>query len=148
MPRTINFLGSVALLVSNITGPSLVVIPLLFQQAGWLTCVVQFNFVLQLTPRAASSPLLTFAAIALLSGTAALFLVEVMSSIEGNEDFQASIEFTTIAHLFLGKRWHVVVQGLLYLAVQTLVIASLLVSFQVRFLCFTETVSFPVLNPL
>ncbi|KAH0835793.1 AAAP amino acid permease [Lanmaoa asiatica] len=113
MPRTINFLGSVALLVSNMTGPSLVVIPLLFQQAGWLT------------------PLLTFAAIALLSGAAALFLVEAMSSIEGNEGFQASIEFTTIAHLFLGKRWHVVVQGLLYLAIQTLVIASMLESFQI-----------------
>lgn len=67
----------------------------------------------------------------LLSGTAALFIVETMSSIEGNEEFQASIEFTTIAHLFLGKRWHIVVQGLLYLAMQTLVIASLLESFQV-----------------
>ncbi|KAF8550992.1 hypothetical protein OG21DRAFT_1445836 [Imleria badia] len=112
MPRTIGSLGSVALLVSSITGPSMVVIPLLFQQAGWLT------------------PLLTFAAIALLSGTAALFVVEAMSSIEGNEAFQASIEFTTIAHLFLGKRWHLAVQGLLYLAMQTLVIASLLESFQ------------------
>ncbi|KAG9315158.1 AAAP amino acid permease [Chiua virens] len=112
MPRTINFLGSVALLVSSITGPSLVVIPLLFQQAGWLT------------------PLLTFAAISLLSGAAALFVVEVMTSIEGNEIFQASVEFTTIAHLFLGKRWHLIVQGLLYLAMQTLVIASLLESFQ------------------
>ncbi|KAF8128973.1 AAAP amino acid permease [Boletus edulis] len=112
MPRTIGYLGSVALLVSSITGPSMVVIPLLFQQAGWLT------------------PLLAFVAIALLSGTAALFVVEAMSSIEGNEAFQASIEFTTIAHLFLGKRWHLTVQVLLYLALQTLVIASLLESFQ------------------
>lgn len=102
----------------------------------------------ELTPHALYSPLLTFAAIALLSGTAALFLVEVMSSIEGNERFQASIEFTTIAHLFLGKRWHLVVQGLLYLAMQTLVIASLLVSFQVGFcfLPFTETVTLTVLT--
>ena len=67
-----------------------------------------------------------------------------MSSIEGNEAFQASIEFTTIAHLFLGKRWHIVVQGLLYLAMQTLVIASLLESFQV---CFPEIASFPVPTP-
>ncbi|KAG6380043.1 hypothetical protein JVT61DRAFT_8123 [Boletus reticuloceps] len=122
MPRTIGYLGSVALLVSSITGPSMVVIPLLFQQAGWLT------------------PLLAFVAIALLSGTAALFVVEAMSSIEGNEAFQASIEFTTIAHLFLGKRWHLTVQALLYLALQTLVIASLLESFQVCLLSRNPTI--------
>ncbi|KAG8217068.1 hypothetical protein J3R82DRAFT_5067 [Butyriboletus roseoflavus] len=132
MPRTINFFGSVALLVSNITGPSLVVIPLLFQQGRMVNV---------------RCPLLVFAAMALLSGTAALFLVEVMSSIEGNERFQASIEFTTIAHLFLGKRWHVVVQGLLYLAMQSLVIASLLVSFQVCLLSSTGSVLLTMLVP-
>lgn len=41
MPRTIGFIGSLALLVSGLTGPSLAVIPLLFQQAGWLTSVFQ-----------------------------------------------------------------------------------------------------------
>lgn len=41
MQRTIGFIGSLALLVSGLTGPSLAVIPLLFQQAGWLTFVFQ-----------------------------------------------------------------------------------------------------------
>lgn len=41
MTRKIGFLGSLALLVSGLTGPSLVVIPLLYQQAGWLTFLFQ-----------------------------------------------------------------------------------------------------------
>jgi hypothetical protein len=42
MPRTIRFFGSLALLVSGLTGSSIAVIPLMFQQAGWLTCVFGF----------------------------------------------------------------------------------------------------------
>lgn len=76
-------------------------------------------------------PLITFALIAFLTGSATLFIVEAMSSIEGNEEFQASIEFTTVAHLFLGKRWHWAVQIVLYVALQALIITSLIESFQV-----------------
>ena len=76
-------------------------------------------------------PLLAFALIAFLTGSATLFIVEAMTSIEGNEEFQASIEFTTIAHLFLGKRWHWAVQVVLYVALQSLIITSLIESFQV-----------------
>lgn len=54
-----------------------------------------------------------------------------MASIQGNEEFQASIEFTTIAHLYLGKRWHWAVQIVLYIALQSLIITSLIESFQV-----------------
>jgi hypothetical protein len=54
-----------------------------------------------------------------------------MTSIKGNEEFQASIEFTTIAHLYLGKRWHWAVQIVLYIALQSLIITSLVESFQV-----------------
>jgi hypothetical protein len=76
-------------------------------------------------------PLLAFALIAFLTGSATLFMIETMASIEGNEEFQASIEFTTIAHLFLGKRWHWAVQIILYVALEALIITSLIESFQV-----------------
>jgi hypothetical protein len=76
-------------------------------------------------------PLMAFALIAFLTGSATLFIIEAMASIEGNEGFQASIEFTTIAHLFLGKRWHWVVQIILYVALEALIITSLIESFQV-----------------
>jgi hypothetical protein len=77
------------------------------------------------------SPLMAFALIAFLTGSATLFTIEAMTSIEGNEEFQASIEFTTIAYLFLGKRWHWAVQIVLYVALQALIITSLIESFQV-----------------
>ena len=74
---------------------------------------------------------MAFALIAFLTGSATLFIIEAMASIEGNGEFQASIEFTTIAHLFLGKRWHWAVQIVLYVALQALIITSLIESFQV-----------------
>jgi phosphate starvation-inducible membrane PsiE len=77
-------------------------------------------------------PLLAFALIAFLTGSAALFLVESMASIEGNQQFEAAIEFSTLAHLFLGNGWHLAVQFLLYVALQTLIVTSLIESFQVR----------------
>ena len=68
-----------------------------------------------------------------------------MASIQGNEEFQASMEFTTIAHLYLGKRWHWTVQIVLYIALQSLIITSLIESFQVSwhrsssvFICLTS----------
>lgn len=76
-------------------------------------------------------PFLAFALIAFLTGSATLFIIEAMASIEGNESFQAAIEFTTIAHLFLGRRWHWAVQIVLYVALQALIITSLIESFQV-----------------
>ena len=68
---------------------------------------------------------------ALLSGAAALFIVKAMSSIEVNESLQAAIGLTTVVRLCLGKRWHLV-QAFLYLAIQTLVVVTLLESCQVR----------------
>ncbi|KAF9516504.1 hypothetical protein BS47DRAFT_1315345 [Hydnum rufescens UP504] len=112
MPATINFLGGVALLVSGLTGPSIAVIPQLFQEAGWLT------------------PLMAFGLVTILAGSAALFLVESMAAITGNENFQASIEYSTLAELFFGHRWHWVFQALLYVALQSQAITSLIESFQ------------------
>ncbi|CAJ0910033.1 1058_t:CDS:2 [Entrophospora sp. SA101] len=73
----ISFLGSVALLVSSMTGPGLVTIPLLFQTAGWLI------------------PMICVAIVIMLSATASLFLCEALSAIPGNNNFQKKIEFST-----------------------------------------------------
>ena len=35
--KTISLIGGISFLFSNMTGPGLLTIPLLFQQAGWLT---------------------------------------------------------------------------------------------------------------
>jgi hypothetical protein len=67
-----------------------------------------------------------------LVGSASLFLVESMTSIAGNESFQASIEFSTLAELFLGHRWHWAFQIILYVALHSQTITSLIESFQVN----------------
>jgi hypothetical protein len=56
-----------------------------------------------------------------------------MSRIRGNEEFQAKVEFTTIAELYLGRRSHYVLQVILYLALQSVNLASILISCQVHF---------------
>ena len=79
------------------------------------------------------SPLITFLLVTVLSGSAALLLVEAMASIAGNEKFQAVVEYSTLADLFLGHRWHWAFQIILYIALQSQTITSLIESFQVFF---------------
>ncbi|KAH8548355.1 hypothetical protein BGW37DRAFT_506885 [Umbelopsis sp. PMI_123] len=108
----IGLLGSTALLVSSITGPGLTTISLMFQQSGWVL------------------PTVVFILMAFLSGCSALFICEAMSNIRGNERFQAKVEFTTIAQLYLGKHYHIALQVLLYFAMQSVNIASIVISVQ------------------
>lgn len=110
--KKIGFIGGSALLVASMTGPGLTVIPMLFQQAGWVPTIAFLIF------------------IAILSGFASTLIIEAMASVQGNADFKAQIELTTLAELFLGRRWHVVFQILLYLALQSVTCASLIVSCQ------------------
>lgn len=76
--------------------------------------------------------------VTILSGAAALLLVEAMASIAGNEEFQASVEYSTLAELFLGRRWHWAFQIMLYIALQSQTITSLIESFQVTFCQLTQ----------
>ncbi|KAI8143731.1 hypothetical protein BJV82DRAFT_609229 [Fennellomyces sp. T-0311] len=104
--------GAIALLVSSMTGPGLSTIPPLFQQSGWL------------------APMFVFVAIAILSAFSALFICEVLSSIKGNEKFQAKVEFTTVAQLILGKKYHYFFQLVLFLALQSVNVASIILAAQ------------------
>ncbi|KAI9496786.1 hypothetical protein BDB00DRAFT_952354 [Zychaea mexicana] len=127
--KGINTFGAIALLVSSMTvsfvdtiitclvlpppnGPGLSTIPPMFQQSGWL------------------APMFVFVAVAVLSGFSALFICEVLSSIKGNEKFQANVEFTTVAQLILGKKYHYFFQIVLYLALQAVNVASIILSAQ------------------
>ncbi|TVY28961.1 hypothetical protein LHYA1_G001672 [Lachnellula hyalina] len=112
LENNIGFWGGMALLISSITGPGLTTIPLLFQQAGWVT------------------PTITFLLFSVVSCLASLFLIETMSTIRGNESFQANVEFSTVAHLYLGKRAHIGMQVMLFLALQSVNISSIIISNQ------------------
>ncbi|KUJ07081.1 uncharacterized protein LY89DRAFT_789882 [Mollisia scopiformis] len=110
--QEIGFYGGMALLISSITGPGLTTIPLLYQEAGWLT------------------PTLAFVLFGCLAGITSLFLVETMSTIHGNEAFQARVEFSTVAHLYLGDKAHIIMQVLLYCALQSVNVSSIIISEQ------------------
>ncbi|RKP12426.1 hypothetical protein BJ684DRAFT_11494, partial [Piptocephalis cylindrospora] len=94
------------------TGPGLVTIPLLFQQAGWLT------------------PTLALMAGSILSACASLFTIEVMTMIPGNSHFQAKIEFSCLLETFLGPRTRRLAHLWLYLSIQSMNLASIVISAQ------------------
>ncbi|CAG8687993.1 3761_t:CDS:2, partial [Ambispora leptoticha] len=103
----------IALLVSSMTGPGLVTIPILFQNAGWITSTIVFI-------------LITF-----LSGAASLFLCETLSSVVGNEKFQRQIEFSSLSNILISNpKKRIFIQVMLYISIQSVNIASILISAQ------------------
>jgi hypothetical protein len=80
-----------------------------------------------------TSPTLAFIIFGALSGIVSLFLVETMANIHGNNSFQARVEYSTIAHLYLGQKAHILMQVLLYCTLQSVNISSIIISNQVRY---------------
>ena len=106
-------------------------VPLLFQEAGWFTWVQIRCSNLRSLLIYQTSPTLSFLLFGAIAGAVSLFLVEAMSTIQGNESFQAKVEYSTVAHLYLGDRPHLIMQGLLYLALQSVNLSSIIISEQV-----------------
>ena len=73
-PKTVGFYGGFSLLFGSMTGPGLLTIPLLFQQAGWFV------------------PTLAFLTYGTLSCISSLEVCEVISRMPGNELFQEVVE--------------------------------------------------------
>ncbi|KAG0015994.1 hypothetical protein BGZ80_009500 [Entomortierella chlamydospora] len=94
------------------TGPGLVTLPIVAQSAGWLPTV------------------LGFLVIGLLSTLSSLFICEAMTEVPGNEYFQSNVEFSNLVLCFFGRRSHLLVQIICFLAMQTTNIASIAVSVQ------------------
>lgn len=77
--KDISFWGGMALLISNMTGPGLVTIPVVAQSAGWLPTILGFGLV------------------ALLSTLSSLFICEAMTEVPGNEYFQSNVSVSSTA---------------------------------------------------
>lgn len=80
--KDISFWGGMALLISNMTGPGLVTIPVVAQSAGWLPTVLGFSLV------------------ALLSTLSSLFICEAMTEVPGNEFFQSNVSVSCLSCAF------------------------------------------------
>ena len=84
--HTIGYLGSIAILFSN--GPAMLVLPSLFQSAGWFV------------------PTLLMLLMTVISSVAADALVECMAAVGKNYDLQRRYEFPTLVEIYFPKqRW-------------------------------------------
>ncbi|PRP85167.1 hypothetical protein PROFUN_07114 [Planoprotostelium fungivorum] len=81
-PKTITFAGGIMLLINSITGPGILTIPLLFQEAGWLT------------------PVICIVAVAIISYLSSVMLCSAMEKVPGNGRFKGRIEFAGVAKVF------------------------------------------------
>lgn len=111
--KTISFWGSCILNFNNITGPTMVVLPLLFQQAGWLFPTV--------------SLLLMWVA----SSLAASMLCESMQRIPGNRSFGRRYEYCTLVRHYFGQKWYTVAMVAYNVGLVASNIAAMIVSSQV-----------------
>eukprot|EP00026_Physarum_polycephalum_P003313 Phypoly_transcript_03323.p1 GENE.Phypoly_transcript_03323~~Phypoly_transcript_03323.p1 ORF type:complete len:556 (+),score=48.61 Phypoly_transcript_03323:797-2464(+) len=111
--KTIGFFGGFSLLVSNLTGPGLVSLSLVYQNSGWLYPTVS---------------LIVMMVMSTLSG---VFLCEAMATIPGNESLQGRVEFATLARFYFGKKGHIVSQIFINTALQATNIAGIVISSQV-----------------
>jgi amino acid permease len=105
--------GSISLLVSSIIGPGMVLIPLVFQESGWVV------------------PITIFAIVGILGGLASLFVVEAVSRFPGNEKFNRNVEFTVMVHQFYGRKVYYIFLAILYGSLQSTNLASIIGSAQI-----------------
>jgi len=110
--KTINFFGGFSLLVNNMTGPGMVLIPPLLQAAGWFTPILC---------------MIVFCIVATFSST---MLCEAMSRVPGNEKFQGRIELTTLAKVYFGRLGFYITIILFVFSLQSMNIASIIESAQ------------------
>ena len=82
--KTLGLFSSIVIVVNNIAGPGMLVLPRVYKEAGWVL------------------PSLVLALICVGSGLAAIFLVDTMARVPENGRFQRRIEFVNIFEEFWG----------------------------------------------
>lgn len=124
--KTIGFFGGVCLLFNAVTGPGLPFTPQLFSTKG-SGLVVSLGL---------------FLSVAIISGISVLLIIEAMQAIPGNKYFQGTVEFGTLINFYFGKIPHILGQLLLFGALQSNAIQSIVISAQVImiFLCFRQQI--------
>ncbi|CAI5514175.1 unnamed protein product, partial [Closterium sp. Naga37s-1] len=109
--KTITFWGSCVLNFNNITGPAVVVLPLLYAQAGWFL------------PTAGLTLMWLF------SSFAATMMCEAQQRIPGNKGFARRFEYCTLVRHYFGDRWYALAQigfntGLLASNIASMIVTS------------------------
>eukprot|EP00927_Polykrikos_kofoidii_P060257 TRINITY_DN5527_c0_g7_i1.p1 TRINITY_DN5527_c0_g7~~TRINITY_DN5527_c0_g7_i1.p1 ORF type:complete len:729 (+),score=94.57 TRINITY_DN5527_c0_g7_i1:328-2187(+) len=86
--KTIGFAGSVMLLINTIAGPTIVSMPALAQEAGWLPL------------------LLVEVGVACFCVLCGLMVIDAMRRMPGNDNFQRIVEFTDFTSFYLPRPLH------------------------------------------
>ncbi|KAI9008005.1 hypothetical protein BC832DRAFT_530147, partial [Gaertneriomyces semiglobifer] len=110
--KTVSFFGGLCLLINAMTGPGVPYTPDIFQTSGWFF------------------PTVIFLIFALVSSLSVLFIIEAMQAIPGNKHFQGTVEFATLINFYFGDYAHYIGQFMLYGAVQSNAIQSIIIMSQ------------------
>eukprot|EP00928_Gymnodinium_smaydae_P034131 TRINITY_DN24266_c0_g2_i1.p1 TRINITY_DN24266_c0_g2~~TRINITY_DN24266_c0_g2_i1.p1 ORF type:complete len:522 (-),score=50.34 TRINITY_DN24266_c0_g2_i1:218-1783(-) len=106
--KTIGAFGSFCLITNNITGPGMLHIPAIFQQAGLIV------------------PLIVFFGVCTVSAGAATLLCDSMARMPQNGAFKFRYEFSDVMTYFLGRRAYIFSQIAFFLGIFTQCAASIL----------------------
>jgi amino acid permease len=110
--KDISFFGGISLLVNNLTGPALVTIPIIYQQAGWFTPTIVMLFIM------------------IVSSLSASMLCEAITKISGNESFKNRVEYATVARHFLSRWAFILTMVLFAINAMSIIVSSIVVSAQ------------------
>jgi len=110
--KTINFLGSMALIANNITGPAMMGLPLIYRQAGILptTACILICWVL--------------------SSFGGTLLSETIQNLKGNQKFDKNIDFSYAFSKVVGKKWRTPVSVLVIISCGVNCIAGIVATSQ------------------
>ena len=113
--KTISFWGGCQLLINNLAGPALVLIPALFQQSGFIPVVIMMLIA------------------SILSGYCSWFVTESLKYIPGNCNYNLESEYTSLIDRFCGSNKYV--KNLMFifylLSLITLLMSNIIESAQV-----------------
>ena len=84
--KSLGFFSSVVVVVNNIAGPGMLVLPMVYQEAGWVV------------------PTAVLVLICVASAFAAIFLVDALARVPSNGHFQRRIEFVNIFEEWWGSK--------------------------------------------
>mmetsp|Transcript_6793 Transcript_6793/g.13414 ORF Transcript_6793/g.13414 Transcript_6793/m.13414 type:complete len:540 (-) Transcript_6793:1023-2642(-) len=111
--KTLGLFSSIVIVVNNIAGPGMLVLPRVYQDAGWVM------------------PTLVLSIICVTSALVATFLVDVMARIPGNSSFQRRIEFVNIFDEFWGKKGMHIAQIMFIMNMIAQIVSSIVSNAQV-----------------
>eukprot|EP00658_Telonema_sp_P-2_P068566 TRINITY_DN5749_c0_g3_i1.p1 TRINITY_DN5749_c0_g3~~TRINITY_DN5749_c0_g3_i1.p1 ORF type:complete len:567 (+),score=113.34 TRINITY_DN5749_c0_g3_i1:206-1906(+) len=110
--KTMTYFGSICLIVNNVTGPGMLVLPIMFQHSGWFV------------------PGVMFVAVTLISAVSCCAICDAIARMPGNRNFDKRVEFATVFEHYLGRNWGITSQIFFCLCISASNIASIIAQAQ------------------